>query len=234
MLNVALVVIDLQEDFLPPNGSLAVPEGRTVVPEITKLLKTDKYPWLAIVVTQDWHPANHCLFASQHGVKPYTEMEFEHPLGEKNSSTGKVKTQTQYVWPDHCVQESFGASVEKLFMDKFENLKDTLPTAVVKKGYLQDREYYLCFADCWRLHRTEMEQILLSNKITDVVFVGLAYDFCVLNSAVDCLEAGFKTHVIRNCSKSVYPDKVAETEKRYEDAGVKIVDNAEELMKQFV
>lgn len=234
MIKVALIVIDLQEDFLPPDGSLAVPNGREIIPEITKLLNTDTYPWLAIIVTQDWHPPTHCLFASQHDVPPYTELEFQHPLGEKNGYTGEVKKQTQIVWPDHCVQELFGASVENLFLEKFEKLEKVLPTAIVKKGYLQDREYYLCFTDCWKLHKTEMEKILQANEITDVVFVGLAYDFCVLNSAIDCLESGFNTYVIRNCCKSVYPDKVQETEKRYLDAEVKIVEDVNELLREYV
>ncbi|SGZ46867.1 CIC11C00000001827 [Sungouiella intermedia] len=233
MLKVALVVIDLQEDFLPPDGSLAVADGRSIVPAISDLLNTEKYPWLAVIVTQDWHPANHCLFASQHGVQPYTELEFEHPLGEKNCVTGEIKKQKQFVWPDHCVQESFGATVESLFLEKFEQLNGKLPTALVKKGYLQDREYYLCFTDCWKLHKTEMEEVLQTNGITDVVFVGLAYDFCVLNSAVDCLDSGFNTFVIRSCSKSVYPDKVDETEKLYRDAGVHIVETVEDLMKHY-
>lgn len=234
MLKVALVVVDLQEDFLPPDGTLVVPDGRSVVPPITDLLHTERYPWLAIIVTQDWHPADHCLFASQHGVEPFTELEFEHPLGEKNCYTGEVKKQKQYVWPDHCVQESFGATVESLFFKKFELLQGQLPTAVVKKGYLKDREYYLCFSDCWKLHRTEMEKLLVANDITDVVFVGLAYDFCVLNSAIDCLGSGFNTFVIRNCCKSVYPENNPQTEKMYRDAGVQLVDNVEELLKHYM
>lgn len=227
-MNVALVIIDVQEDFLPPDGSLAVADGRSVIPRISALID-DKYPWLAIVVTQDWHPYNHCLFASQNRVDPYTEKEFQHPLGEKNSSTGEIKTQKQIVWPDHCVQNSFGATVETLLLKKFEDVKN-IPTTIVKKGYLQDREYYLCFTDCWKLHKTEMEDFLVAHSITDVVFVGLAYDFCVLNSAVDCLQSGFTTYVLSDCCKSVYPDKLKETERLYEEAGVALVENSLKLL----
>lgn len=233
MLKVALIVVDLQEDFLPPDGSLAVGEGRDVIPTISNLLNIEKYPWLAVIVTQDWHPKNHCLFASQHNVEPFTQLEFKHPKGEKSSSTGKVKVQKQFVWPDHCVQGTPGALVEELVWLKFKKLEGELVTAVVHKGYLEDREYYLCFTDCWKLHKTEMEKVLVSNDITDVVFVGLAYDFCVLNSAMDCLNSGFNTFVIKNCCKSVYPQNDADTEQQYLDAGVQLVDTVDDLLRHY-
>lgn len=230
MLRVALIVVDLQEDFLPPDGSLAVAGGRDVVPRISSLLNLAVYPWLAIVVTQDWHPPNHCLFALQHNVKPFSEVQFQHPLGEKNCYTGEVKTQTQTVWPDHCVQGSHGAEVEALFLAAFEKITE-VPTKLVQKGFLQDREYYLCFSDCWKLHRTELEEYLEEHSITHVAFVGLAYDYCVLNSAIDCQNSGFAASVIRNCCKSVYPDKLAETERLYERAAVAMYDLADDMLR---
>jgi nicotinamidase/pyrazinamidase len=62
----ALIVVDVQRDFCP-GGALAVPDGDAVVPVVNRLLAlTD---WLAIA-TRDWHPADHCSFASQGGVWP--------------------------------------------------------------------------------------------------------------------------------------------------------------------
>lgn len=220
MTKVALVVVDLQEDFLPTEGSLAVPEGRDIISPTIDLLDTEKYPWTTIIATQDWHPADHCSFASVHNVPAYSQLEFEHPLGEKDES-GKVKTQTQFVWPDHCVQHSFGAAIEPLFLTVFERVK--VPTTIVKKGYLQDREYYSCFKDIWKIHKTEIEDYLKNQGITDVVFCGLAYDFCVMNSAVDSAKSGFNTYVLKQYCRSVYPDKIKETDQTYIDGGVKII-----------
>lgn len=233
MIKVAVIVIDVQEDFLPPNGALAVPDGRDVISPICNILNAGRYPWLAVAITQDWHPETHCLFASNHNVEPYSELEFKHPLGEKNGTTCEVKTQTQTVWPIHCVQDLPGAQVEKQVWEHFERIRKHLPSAVVKKGYLEDREYYLCFCDCWKLHRTEMTEFLQENQITDVVFVGLAYDYCVLHSATDCLESGFNTYVIKDCCRSVFPDRIAQTEKQYSDAGVRLFDDADSLLKHF-
>lgn len=230
MKNIAVVVVDVQEDFLPPDGSLAVPGGREVIPPICNLIS--KYPWLAVVLTQDWHPQNHCLFAENNNTEPFTEIEFKHPLAEKNDS-GVVKSQKQVVWPVHCVQGLKGACVEQEVLSTFEKLQGQFPTAIVKKGYLADREYYLCFCDCWKLHNTEITDFLKENKITDVVFVGLAYDFCVLNSAMDSLERGFVSHVLRDCCRSVYPNSIQNTEAQYRAAGVHIYDNVEALLQHL-
>ena len=49
------------------------------------------------ILTQDWHPADHSSFASQHkGAAPFTQIEM--PYGP------------QTLWPDHCVMGSEGAA----------------------------------------------------------------------------------------------------------------------------
>ncbi|KAK6203574.1 NAD(+) salvage pathway protein [Scheffersomyces amazonensis] len=220
---VALAIIDLQEDFLPTNGSLAIANGRDVIPLINELISDRKFNWSAIVATQDWHPKNHTSFASQHNVSPFTELEFKHPLNEIDTQTNQVKTMKQFVWPDHCVQESEGACLDASFLGNFNSISPKIPKTIVKKGYLTDREYYSCFQDCWGIHHTEIKEFLLKYDIKDVVFVGLAYDFCVLNSAIDSAKNGFNTYVLKNYCKSVYPDKEAETDALYEKNGVKII-----------
>lgn len=230
MLKAALVIVDLQKDFLP-GGALGVPEGDQVIPKIESLLNLEKYPWLAVVITQDWHPKDHCLFAQKHNVEPFTDIEFEHPLGEKNCKTGEVKKHLQTVWPEHCVQGTPGAETNPRILEKLENsVAKVVPTAIVKKGYISDREYYLCFTDCWKIHHTEIGDFLVENSITDVVFVGQAYDFCVLHSACDSLNSGFKTFVVRDCCKSVFSGLNEETEKAYKASNVNIV-NLNELLK---
>lgn len=47
----ALIIVDVQNDFLPPTGSLAVPNGREVLPVITGLLDR-KWDWAVVVVSQ--------------------------------------------------------------------------------------------------------------------------------------------------------------------------------------
>ena len=59
-----LIVVDMQYDFLP-GGSLAVTGGDEIVPLINTLAKR----FTNVVLTQDWHPADHISFASQHAGK---------------------------------------------------------------------------------------------------------------------------------------------------------------------
>lgn len=75
----ALVIVDLQRDFLP-GGSLAVAEGDRVVPVIDGCVRLFEARGLPVYATRDWHPANHCSFAARGGP-----------------------------WPPHCVARSAGA-----------------------------------------------------------------------------------------------------------------------------
>jgi nicotinamidase/pyrazinamidase len=77
--NDALIVVDVQRDFLP-GGSLAVPDGDSVVPVLNGYLRRFQAAGLPIVATRDWHPPNHCSFISEGGS-----------------------------WPPHCIQDTRGA-----------------------------------------------------------------------------------------------------------------------------
>lgn len=227
--NSALVVVDLQEDFLPPDGALAVQGGRDVIPPILRLLDVSKYKWKAVVATQDWHPVNHCSFASQHKMPPFMQKTFEHPLKQKDES-GNILSSVQTVWPDHCVQQSKGSEIDPQFLKSFEELKLCNPnTKIIRKGYIAEQEYYSCFEDIWGLHKTEITDFLRKREITSLYFAGLAYDFCVLLSALDSAKYGFDTYVIKDCSESVFPDKKADTEAKLKSSGVKIL-TSEELL----
>ncbi|KAG7897324.1 hypothetical protein KL935_005280 [Ogataea polymorpha] len=224
--NSALIIVDIQEDFLPPTGALAVPHGREVIDLILQLLDLNKYNWKTIIATLDWHPSDHTSFAKNHGQEPYTTKKFKHP------HNGTIKEQV--LWPVHCVQHSKGAELAKEFKPVLEDLlqKQQVPTYTVKKGYLQDREYYSCFQDTWGLHHTECEKILRENGITHVFTVGLAYDYCVLNSSIDAADLGFQTFVLKDCSRAVDPSANDKTESVYREHGVKIINLQDAALAQ--
>ena len=86
-----LIVIDVQNDFCP-GGALAVPSGDEVIAPIHRIAPRFEH----IVLTQDWHPADHTSFAASHpGKKPYESIELGYGA--------------QTLWPPHCVQGTHGA-----------------------------------------------------------------------------------------------------------------------------
>lgn len=66
----ALLLVDLQNDFCA-GGALAVPEGDSTVDVANRLIDWCQSRGEAVIASQDWHPANHGSFASQHCVEPY-------------------------------------------------------------------------------------------------------------------------------------------------------------------
>lgn len=65
----ALIVVDVQNDFLP-GGSLSVPRGNEVVPVLNAAIAEFERQGLPIYATRDWHPADHCSFQARGGPWP--------------------------------------------------------------------------------------------------------------------------------------------------------------------
>jgi nicotinamidase/pyrazinamidase len=182
----ALIVTDLQHDFLP-GGALAVAGGDEIVAPICELATSDRFD--VVVATQDWHPPDHVSFASNHtGRRPFDEIEL---YGRR-----------QILWPDHCVQGSSGAE-----------LHPALPmepvTAIIRKGTDHLVDSYSTFRHNWNAvgerPRTGLGGFLAELGVGEVWLVGLARDFCVRWSAEDAADAGFETHLIWDLSRSVDP-----------------------------
>lgn len=121
----ALLLVDLQNDFCA-GGALAVPEGDSTVDVANRLIDWCQSRGEAVIASQDWHPANHGSFASQHGVEPYTP--------------GQLDGLPQTFWPDHCVQNSEGAQLHPL-------LKQKAIAAVFHKGENPLVDSYSAFFD---------------------------------------------------------------------------------------
>ena len=65
--NDALLIVDVQNDFLP-GGSLAVPKSDEIVPVLNRYLNI--FSALPVFATRDWHPLQHCSFRAQGGPWP--------------------------------------------------------------------------------------------------------------------------------------------------------------------
>lgn len=64
----ALLIIDVQNDFTPPDGALAVPEGDRVISRINELAASGRFD--LVIATRDWHPPDHSSFEAQGGQWP--------------------------------------------------------------------------------------------------------------------------------------------------------------------
>jgi nicotinamidase/pyrazinamidase len=64
----ALVIVDLQNDFTPPKGALAVPGGDEIADRVNELARSGRFE--LVVATRDWHPPDHGSFDRHGGVWP--------------------------------------------------------------------------------------------------------------------------------------------------------------------
>ena len=174
----ALIVVDVQNSFIP-GGSLAVPNGDEIVP----LINTLAARFENVVLTQDWHPANHISFASQHpGMQPFETIEVDYG--------------TQVLWPDHCIQGSDGAALHK-------GLDIPRAQAIIRKGFNPQVDSYSAFVEADRKTNTGLDGYMRNRRITTMYVVGLATDFCVAWTAMDARNLGFKALVIEDACRSI-------------------------------
>jgi nicotinamidase/pyrazinamidase len=174
----ALLVIDVQQDFLP-GGSLAVPDGDAVVGPINRLGARFAH----VVLTQDWHPAGHISFAASHpGHAPFGTIALAYG--------------TQVLWPTHCVQGTPGAALAT-------GLDVPHAELVIRKGFRPEVDSYSAFAEADRRTPTGLAGYLRERGLRRLFLAGLATDFCVAWSAMDARRAGFDTLVIEDACRAI-------------------------------
>src|SRR5688500_8567645 len=162
----ALIIVDIQNDFVA-GGTLEVPHGEQIIPLVNEL--ADLFD--LVIATQDWHPQTHKSFASNHADrKPFEKIIL-----------GGLE---QVLWPDHCVQGTFGAEFHpQLRMNNVE--------AIFRKGMEPEIDSYSGFYDNGRKKSTGLAGYLKERKVETVFVCGLAADYCVFYTAQDALKEGF-------------------------------------------
>jgi nicotinamidase/pyrazinamidase len=78
----ALIVVDVQNDFADPDGSLWVAGAAEIIPRINDAIATARAAGGTVVLTQDWHPESTPHFQKDGGI-----------------------------WPVHCVADTWGAEI---------------------------------------------------------------------------------------------------------------------------
>ena len=174
----ALILIDLQNDFMPW-GALPVPGGDEVVPLANRLQPR----FDVVVATQDWHPADHASFAANHaGKQPGDVIDLD---GLK-----------QILWPVHCVRDTPGAA----FADSFDTSR---VRRVFLKGIDRDIDSYSGFFDNAHRRSTGLGEFLSREGVDGVYILGLATDYCAKFSALDAVTLGFEVSLIEDACRGV-------------------------------
>jgi nicotinamidase/pyrazinamidase len=203
--NTALLVVDMQNDFMP-GGALAVPRGHEIVEPINRLAQR----FASVVLTQDWHCPGHASFASSHpGRQVYETIDaFYGP---------------QILWPDHCVMGTQGAALHP-------DLDIPHSALILRKGYHKAVDSYSAFLEADRETRTGLDGWLNSRGITEVVICGLATDFCVGWTACDARHFSLKVKVVEEASRAIDLDgSMARAHRNMDVAGANFVTISELL-----
>jgi nicotinamidase/pyrazinamidase len=187
-----LLMIDVQNDFCP-GGALAVSEGDAVVQPLNALSRALAAKGGRVAATQDWHGADHISFAASHGGKKPGEV-IDTPL-----------VKGQVLWPAHCVQGTKGADFHK-------DLDLSPVSMIIRKGFRKELDSYSAFFENDRKTPTGLDGWIRSLGLDTVIIGGLATDYCVFFSAMDCKKLGFKTIVASDAVRGVgFPENSIES-----------------------
>ena len=193
----ALIVIDIQNDFCP-GGALAVTGGDAIIPQVNALMAE----FACVVLTQDWHPADHSSFAANHpGAEAFSLIQM--PYGP------------QVLWPVHCVQGSSGAEFHA-------DLQTNPAQLIVRKGFRTGIDSYSAFFENDHSTPTGLEGYLRARGVKVLTLVGLATDFCVAYSALDAARLGFSVTLLESACRAIdLNGTLAETKAKCLAAGVR-------------
>ena len=176
--NEALIVIDIQNDFCP-GGALAVADGDKIINRVNGLMDD----FATVVLTQDWHPADHSSFASNHpGKAPFETLTMSYG--------------PQTLWPDHCIQGTAGAEFHP-------DLRTEPAQLIIRKGFRAGIDSYSAFFENDHSTTTGLNGYLSARGVSAVTLVGLATDYCVAYSALDAARLGLQARVLLGACRGI-------------------------------
>ena len=157
----ALIVVDVQNDFAHPDGSLYVSGAEGVIGAANAAIAEALGAGALVVYTQDWHPEHTPHFVTDGGI-----------------------------WPVHCVADTWGAD--------FHPDLNQRAGPIIRKG-VDGADGYSGFTtrdpQSGEQHPTALAELLGDRAIERVIVVGLATDYCVVETAADAVELGLEVVV---------------------------------------
>lgn len=199
-----LLIIDPQNDFVDPKGSLYVPGAEKQIKNICKLLKSN-IEITDIVISQDSHIPIHCSFSEGWDEKWEIGTQVTEELAKSNPATlvGIRKNGPITIWPKHCIMGDWGyelpIDLEKA-IEGWSSRNNKKPYRQYKGGIPWFEAYSLLTEELllgedykrpWR--KTNYDQIYIT---------GFCKDICVAETVKDMLNTGEydgKLIAINNC-----------------------------------
>jgi nicotinamidase/pyrazinamidase len=203
---IGALLVDIQGDFTQlMNGALAVPgTGLDYLNKISKAVDQIKGLGIPIWASQDWHPADHISFFTNHpGKKAFDRIQ--------------VDGREQILWPPHCLQDTNEA---ELLLDP-SSFQD-----IIKKGQDSRWDSYSCFQDEGG-QETGLNEILKAQGIKKLILFGLATDYCVRWTALHGRERGYGIILIQSLCRGVDPGTSTQALKEMKTKGAVLLDDLE-------
>jgi nicotinamidase/pyrazinamidase len=186
----ALVVVDVQNDFADPDGSLSVAGAGRVVEEANAQIAQAVAAGAPVFYTQDWHPPTTPHFAKDGGT-----------------------------WPVHCVADRWGAALHPGLL---------VQGTVLRKGE-DGSDAYSGFTArdpaSGETSPTPLDDLLRAAGAERIVVVGLATDYCVVETVCDARMLGYGVDVLSDAIAAVdlQPGDGERAITRMRDAGAEVV-----------
>lgn len=178
VLDSILVIVDMQNDFVSPKGSLYV-EGteneRKLYGNNVKLVKDIK------IFTEE--------FQSKTSSNPYNYITTEDIHLHNSIEFSK--------FPEHCIAGSIGQIYDDRLTDLYNNACENIEKGLNPNIF----SYSISTSEQFEDHITKLKTF----RIKYVYVVGLAFNYCVGESAISYACQGFNTYIIRSLTRSV-PD----------------------------
>jgi nicotinamidase/pyrazinamidase len=161
----ALVVVDVQNDFADPSGSLYVHGGELIVEFVNREIHDARTAGAFVAYTQDWHPPSTPHFVTGGGL-----------------------------WPPHCVQDTWGAEFHPALDVSGPDVRARVVRKGDDGGDGYSG-FSVIDPLSGQIHATALDGLLRQQDAQGLVVCGLATDYCVVETVVDAMMLGYTVHV---------------------------------------
>ena len=201
-----LLIIDPQNDFVDPKGSLYIPGAEKGIDAICEFIEKENP--LHIIITQDTHQVFHIGHPEYWGgnPEPFTKITVDDVKSGKYlpkdgcldyiyEYISLLPEKTHMIWPKHCINGSWGHSFPKKLTDALISWskKDiSSDYRVIQKGEYALSEMYSAISHVNSRERDIKDSQLLKDlAVFDKVYIsGFAKDVCVAWTVKDLIASG--------------------------------------------